>query len=199
MAMQSSIHFYLNWAKERMDEMDATLASLEAKLGEVQADARVKANQVLADLGKKRDAFQSAVKRQAEANEAAWSKAKAALEAEWSVFETDVKTYVDTFGKNVEQQQATFKLQAEAQLKAWRETADKLRIAGAQFAAERRGEIEATVKRMEADASAAEQRLQRLNQAGMQSWSALMAALAETRASFDRANRAAQDAFKRAA
>ena len=199
MATQSSIHFYLNWAKERIDEMDATLASLEAKLSEVQADARVKANQVLVDLGKKRDDFQSAVKKQAEAGEAVWIKAKAELEAEWSAFETEVKKYVDTFGKNIEQQQATFKLQADAQLKAWREAADKLRTAGKEFAAERRGEIEATVKRMEADAAVAEERLQKLNQAGVQSWSALMGALADTRAAFDRANQAAHEAFKRAA
>jgi hypothetical protein len=199
MATQSSIHFYLNWAKERIDEMDATLASLETKLSEVQADARVKANQVLADLRKKRDDFQSTVKKQAEVNEAAWIKAKAQLETEWSAFETEVKKYVDTFGKKIEQQQATFKLQAAAQLKAWREAADKLRTAGKEFAAERRGEIETTVKRMEADAAVAEERLQKLNQAGMQSWSALMGALAETRAAFDRANQAAQEAFKRAA
>ena len=70
MATQSSIHFYLNWAKERIDEMDATLASLESKASEVQADARVKAKQVLADLGKKRDDFRVTVKKQAEANEA---------------------------------------------------------------------------------------------------------------------------------
>ena len=37
MAEQSSMHFYLNWAKERIDEMDAALASLEAKAGQVQA------------------------------------------------------------------------------------------------------------------------------------------------------------------
>jgi hypothetical protein len=129
----------------------------------------------------------------------AWIKAKAQLETEWSAFETEVKKYVDTFGKKIEQQQATFKLQAAAQLKAWREVADKLRTAGKEFAAERQGEIEATVKRMEADAAVAEERLQKLNQAGMQSWSALMGALAETRAAFDRANQAAQEAFKRAA
>ena len=199
MATHSSIHFYLNWAKERIDEMDATLASLETKVSEVQADARVKANQILADLRKKRDDFQFTVKKQAEANEAAWIKAKAQLETEWSAFETEVKKYVDTFGKKIEQQQATFKLQAEAQLKAWREAADKIRTAGKEFAAERRGEIEATVKRMEADAAVAEERLQKLNQAGMQSWSALMGALAETRAAFDRANQAAQEAFKGAA
>ena len=199
MGTQSSIHFYLNWAKERIDEMDATLASLEANVSEVQADARVKANQVLADLRKKRDDFRSTVKKQAEADEAAWIKAKAQLETEWSAFETEVKKYVDTFGKKIEQLQATFKLQAAAQLKAWREAADKLRTAGQEFAAGRRGEIEATVKRMEADAAVAEKRFQKLNQAGMQSWSALMGALAETRAAFDRANQAAQEAFKRAA
>ena len=48
-------------------------------------------------------------------------------------------------------------------------------------------------------ATAAEEKLQKLNQAGAQSWSALMAALTETRAAFDRANQAARDAFKRAA
>ena len=110
-----------------------------------------------------------------------------------------MKKYVDSFGKQNEQQQATFKLQAAAQLKAWREAADKLRSAGKEFAVERRGEIEATVKRMEADAAAAEEKFQKLNQAGLQSWSALMGALAETRSSFDRANQAAQEAFKRAA
>jgi hypothetical protein len=31
MPEQSSMHIYLNWTKERIDEMDAALASLEAK------------------------------------------------------------------------------------------------------------------------------------------------------------------------
>ncbi|CCE07913.1 hypothetical protein BRAS3843_2480001 [Bradyrhizobium sp. STM 3843] len=31
MPEQSSVHVYLNWAKERIDEMDAALASFEAK------------------------------------------------------------------------------------------------------------------------------------------------------------------------
>lgn len=199
MSTQSTVHFYLNWAKERIDEMDATLASLEGKIGEVKADARAKADQVLADLRKKRDDFQNTVKKQAQANEAAWITAKAQLESQWSAFQAEVATYVDGFGKQIEQQQTTFKLQAAAQLKAWREAADKLRDAGNEFAAARRGEIEATVKRMEADATAAEEKLQKLNQAGMQSWSALMAALTETRAAFDRANQAAVEALKRAA
>jgi transposase-like protein DUF772 len=102
-------------------------------------------------------------------------------------------------GKQIEQQQATFKRQAAAQVKAWREAADNLRTAGKELAAKHRSEIDATVKRMEVDAATAEEKLQKLNQAGMQSWSALMGALGETRAAFDRANKAAQEAFKRAA
>ena len=34
MPTQSNIHFYVNWAKERLDEMDAGLTSLEAKAAE---------------------------------------------------------------------------------------------------------------------------------------------------------------------
>jgi hypothetical protein len=54
------------------------------------------------------------------------------------------------------------------------------------------------VKRMKADAVAAEEKLQKLNRAGTKSWSALMVALTETRAAFDRANQAVREEFKRA-
>ena len=199
MTTQSNIHFFVNWAKGRLDEMDATLTSLEGKVGGVQADARDKANKVLADLRKKRDDFRDTVKKQSEANEAAWISAKTKLKSEWNVFEVEVKKYVESFGNQIEQQQAIFKLQSAAQLKAWREAANKLNSSAKEFAAERRGEIDAAVKRMNTDATAAEEKLQKLNQAGSQSWSALMAALTETRAAFDRANQVAVDAFKRAA
>ena len=72
MAEHSSIHFYLNWAKERIDEMDATLASLEAKASHVRADAKAKADRFLADLKKRRDEFENTAKSQAEAGETAW-------------------------------------------------------------------------------------------------------------------------------
>ena len=51
---------------------------------------------------------------------------------------------------------------------------------------------------MKADAAAAEARLQKLRQAGSESWSALGGALAESRKAFDRANQTACSALKRA-
>ncbi|MBX9711104.1 MAG: hypothetical protein K2X60_08725, partial [Xanthobacteraceae bacterium] len=169
MPVQNSIHLYLNWAKERIDEMDATLTSLASKVSDVEADLRAKADKALADLEKRRDDFRDTVKKQAEAGEAAWVKTKALLESDWNAFEAEVKKYVESFGKQIEQQQATFALQSAAQLKAWHETADKFTGAAVDFAADRRDEIDAIVKRMKGDAEAAEQKFQKLSQAGNQS------------------------------
>lgn len=198
MPTQSSIHFYLNWAKERIDEMDAALASLEGKVGEVRADLGVKANQALADLRRKRDEFRDAVEKRAQSDEAAWVKAKAQLEADWARFEVDVQKYVESFGEKIKQQQETFKLQADAQLKAWHQATDKFNAAAAEFAAERRAEIDATIARMKADAAEADEKLRKLQGAGNESWSILMGALTETRAAFDRANQSVREALKKA-
>jgi hypothetical protein len=199
MSAQDNIQFYINWAKERLGEMEATLTSLEGKIGGVQAEVRGMADKVLTELRRKRDEFSDVIKKNAEANEAAWVAAKAKLETDWKTFEADVTKYVESFGKQVEQHQAIFEQQAAAQLSAWREAADKLATDAGKFAAERRTEIDAALKRMQADAATAEQKLKKLNEAGVQSWSALMSALTETRTAFDRANQAAREALKRAA
>ena len=199
MDSQSSMHFYLNWAKERIDEMDAMLASLEQNASGMQAGARVKAEQLMADLHKRRDEFQDAFRKQTEAGEVAWSRAKAQLETQWNSFETEARKYVETFGKQIEQQQTIFQQVAAAQLKAWRDAADKMLSAAADLATDRRADIDATVKRMQASASEAEATFQKLNRAGAESWASLNDALVASRAAFDRANQAAWDAFKRAA
>jgi hypothetical protein len=101
---QSSMHICLNWTKERIDEMDATLAPLEAGVGQMQAESKVKADQLIVELGRRRDEFQARVKEEAKAGEAAWERTKPELEARWSDFEAQVKSYIDTLGKQVQQQ-----------------------------------------------------------------------------------------------
>ena len=199
MPEQSSMHIYLNWTKQRLDEMDAALASLEANASQQKADAKAKADQLIADLKKRRDEFQGKAKAQAEANEAAWQAAKPQLESQWNGFQAQVKTYFESVGKQVEQQQATFRDIAAAQVKAWREAADNFHGAATKIAGEKRANVDAAVKQMKADAAEAEARLQKLKQAGSESWTALSAALAESRKAFDQANQKAWDAFKRAA
>jgi hypothetical protein len=196
MSEQTSMHFYLNWAKERIDEMDAALASFEIKAGEAKAESKVKVDQIVADLKKRRDEFQAQMKTQAEAGEAAWARTKTELEKQWNGFEAQMKTYFESVGKQIEQQQATFKQVAAAQAKAWGEAADKFREAAGKVAAAHTGDFDAALKQMKSDASEAEARLQKLKQAGGESWSVLSAALAESRKAFDHANKAAWDALK---
>jgi ElaB/YqjD/DUF883 family membrane-anchored ribosome-binding protein len=197
MTKDSGFHYYLNWAKARIDEMDAILTSLEGKTSLLQADLRAKADQALAELRKTRDQFRDAVKQQAGASEASWIDLKANLEAQWKAFEAEVRKYVDSFSKQAEQQRAAFKSQADAQLKAWREAAGQLGNIAKGFAAEHRSDVDTLISRMNSEAASAEEKLRKLNEAGAQSWSALMSALTETRAAFDRANEAARDAFKK--
>jgi hypothetical protein len=192
------MHSHLNWAKQRIDEMDATLASLEAKAGDVQADSKVKAKQLIDDLKKQRDEFQANIKKQAETAEAAWASNKAQLDPQWKAFEAQVRTYIDTVAKQIPQQQALFRDVAAAQVKAWREATGTVQEVATKFAAGRRADVDAAVTKMKADAAEAEARLQKLNQTGNESWAGLSAALAESRKAFDRANQAAWDAVKRA-
>src|SRR5262249_4124252 len=150
-----------------------------------------KADQMIAALKERRDQFEAVAKKHAAEGEAAWQRTKTQLETQWQGFEAEVKTYFDTLGKQVEQQQATFRDVAAAQVKAWREAADNLHQEATKVAAARRADVDAAVKQMKSDAAEAEARLQKLKQAGRESWGALSAALTESRKAFDRANQQA--------
>jgi len=197
MSEQSSVHAYLNWTKQRIDEMDATLASLEAKAGQVKAESKVKADQLIANLKARRDEFQATFKAQLAAAEATVRTNKAQLEAQWPGFEAQVKAYFETAGKQVEQQQAAFHDIAAAQIKAWQKSADELHDSAAKVAVAKRADLDTALKQLKAGAAEAETRFQKLRQAGGESWTALSAALADSRKAFEKANQQAWDALKR--
>jgi hypothetical protein len=196
MTPQSTMHSSVNWAKMRLDEMDATLALFEGKVGALQGDARAKAESALADMRAKREAFRETIKKGKEMGEADWTRAKAALETDWSAFEASVQKYIDAAGVQVDQEKAAFRVRADAQRKAWQDAIDKLDDAAASVTADNKAKVESTMKRMKADAAAAEAKLDKLNRAGTQSWAAFRTALAETRTAFDHANQEAYNAFK---
>ncbi|MGC2775433.1 MAG: hypothetical protein WA418_07315 [Bradyrhizobium sp.] len=196
MPTQSTMHVYLNWAKERIDEMDAALASLEVKATEAKAESKVKADEIIADLTKRRGEFQALLKTQMDAGEAALAGAKTELDKHWAGFETQMKAYFEGAGKQVEQQQATFKDIAAAQAKAWRESADRLREAAARVTTAGTTDLDAVLKQLTSDAAEAGAHLEKLKQTGSQSWSVLSAALSESRKAFDQANQTAWNALK---
>ncbi len=197
MSDRGNMQLYIEWAKARLDEMDATLASFETQARGVQAESRAKGEQLIADLRKRRDKFQENIKSQAEAGEAAWRRTKVQLEKEWQEFEADVTKFIATCNLQVEQQRAMFRNVAAAQLKAWREASDKAHAVATGFAAERRADIDAAVSQMQTSASGTKARLDAHSQAATASWTAFSGALAQSRAAFDGVLQAAVDAFRR--
>jgi hypothetical protein len=195
MATSDGMQLFVGWAKERTDEMEAILASLEGKSSDLHAASRAEADRFIAGLRAKRDEFRDAVQKQVQAGGAAWTLATTELETAWAGFEKEAGKYFESFGQQVGPQ-ATFQMMAAAQLKAWRAITDTMQAATRDFAPERRSDAEAMVTRIKSDTAAAEEKFQKLSQPGAEPWSALTAALAESRAAFDRANQAARTFFK---
>jgi hypothetical protein len=196
---QKTFHAHITWAKERLDEMDAALASLEHEAREVQPAARAKADQLIADLHTRRDEFQHAILTRIEAGEATWERDISKLKMQLDGFVAGIDELIGAFENQVGAHQAMFRDLASAQGKAWHDAAEQIHYAAVGFAAERRAEIERIAQQMEADASKTESQLQGLTGARKESWSALRDALHASRAAFDRAVESAGDAFRRAA
>ena len=199
MSSQSTIHPYLGWAKERLDEIDATLASFEHRATKLQADARAKGEKAMADMRAAQNEFQKSLKEHGAASEAAVASSKKALETQWTAFEAAVPAFLEATGQQVKEVEAAFRARAEAQRKAWHEAIDKLHESAKSFADNRRDEIEAAVKHMKVEADAAKARLDKLDKAGGESWAAMKSALTETRTALDKAQQAVHESLKRVA
>ena len=195
---QSRFHVQITWAKERLDEMDAALASLEREARGIQPAGRAKADQLITDLRKRRDEFRHAV-YQIESGESTWLRNMSELRKQLDEFVAAIGEHIGAFEKQAGAQAAVFRDSAAAQRKAWHDAAEQLHGAALGFAVERRTEIERIAKQMEVDASKAEWQLKELMGVGKASWSALRDALHASRAAFDRAVQSAGDAFKLAA
>ncbi|MDP2409341.1 MAG: hypothetical protein Q8M26_03540 [Pseudolabrys sp.] len=197
-AARSSAHLSIDWAKSRLDEMDATLASLEKKLGDLKSESQVKAERAIAEMRDHREALKTVIEEKRQSSEAEWQQAKATVASRWTAFEAAVQNRVDATGDRVADQNEMFVARAEAQLKAWQDMIDKLEASAKGVAADRKREIDTAIAGIRADAEVTKATLEALKRSGRESWTALTGALAESRAAFDRASQTASDAFKRA-
>lgn len=199
MTAHSSQHAYVAWTKQRLDEMDAALASIEAKAGQLKADAKAKASELTAEMKKRRGDFETEVKARLKAGEAAWEASKPKLEEQWANFETELKTYVETVGKDIDQKRTTFADVAAAQAKSWAEAAAKLQSVAAELEVENKAKVDKAIAQVRTDTAEAKARIEKLKHAGDKAWTALSAALRSSRKLFDEASQSAWEALKSAA
>jgi membrane protein involved in colicin uptake len=197
-AARSGTHGSTAWARERLDEMDATLALLEKKLADSKSENRAAAERAVADMREQREALKQVVEAKRQANEAEWQQTKATVESRWTAFEAAVQKWADATRQDVADQNELFVARADAQLKAWKEAIDQLDASAKASASDRKREIESAMAAIRADREVVKARLEALKRSGKETRIALANALDESRAAFDRANQAAAEAFKRA-
>ena len=191
-------HPHLAWAMWGLDEIEATLASIESRLHS-RAIVHPKVERAVVDVRMARDAFRKSVGEHAHVNEGALARSKADLEHQWAVFEDSVQNYLDMVDRQVSEQETVFRARADAQSKAWLQAIDNLHQSATHFAADHRSNIETAVKRLESEANAARVKLDKLNNAEGASWTAMRSALAEARTALEHAHRSVLDALERAA
>jgi hypothetical protein len=192
-------HPFLNWAKERLNEIDATLISIESRAGSLQADTKKHAENALSEIRAQREVFKEAIQKQKADSEEGWTRARSGLEANWTSFEAYVQKYLNETRQDAKQLQATFEARAEAQQKAWQETFDALLGKASTFASAKKQDADAALAHLKTEADAVKSKLETHRKAGEQSWLALKTALEESRAAFDQASRKALESFKKVA
>jgi hypothetical protein len=197
-AARSGTHGSIAWARERLDEMDATLALLEKKLSDFKSENRAAAERAIADMREQRQALKQVVDAKRQASEAEWQQTKETVESRWTAFEAAVQKWADATRQDVADQNEIFVARAEAQLKAWNDIIDQLEASAKASASDRKREIESVLATIRADREVVKARLEALRRSGKETRIALADALDQSRAAFDRANQAAADAFRRA-
>ena len=111
-------HAAIEWARERLLEIDATLATLEEDAGRLRDDASKRADEAIAKLRATRDAydakFEAVLADGRQQTEAIIADARTALEAQWSEFERELEGYFTSINSEIALRKQVFQARASA-------------------------------------------------------------------------------------
>jgi deoxyribodipyrimidine photolyase len=198
----SGVHTAIEWVKERLSEIDATLAALEEDASKRSGDAKKQADEAVQRLRTTRDAYRAkldeALAEGQQRADAALAKARAELDARWEAFERDLDAYLSTINSEIAVRKAAFDARRKAAELYWQRTiADLEAQAKSALSPERRAAIETRIAELQAAEDKAKQRLAKLEQARHEAWSALREGLAEARQTFDKTHDKVRAAIER--
>lgn len=193
---QSSIQIMKDWAKGRVDEMNAVLSAVEGQMGRVSADGRRDAEQAVEEMRRQRDRIEAQVREVQDWNMAmaAFEDLKGRIASGWAQFESAAQKAVDAAHKEKE----AFEARAKTQMKAWQTSVEAFQEAAQDVQSRQRTEFEFALRNLQAQALAARQRLDSVSGAGAFSWQSLSSALNDSRSALEKANMEAYEAWKKA-
>lgn len=190
-----NLHFYSHWARQRIGEMDAAIASLQRYAKRFPAGRE--STRLTATLKKRRDRFESLAKKLTRMGAAAGERSKTKLDSQWETFEAEVSAFVKNAKRRSGFQKSAFSRIAAAQSKAWKDAERSLCALARKIAPARRSRVSAAIKRIRSDASTARKRARKLGRSAVFGWSAMRSALKTSRKAFDKANHQAVRAIRK--
>jgi hypothetical protein len=190
MTMQQIAHEYLAWAKQKLDEVDSTLATLDNSVGALEKDARTQADLAISRIRSARDAFKAkvdaAVRSDFAAADAITKEAQVGIEAEWTEVELAFQDFLAAASSHASIVKKALSARADAQRQAWQSSLQTTRATATAVIDQARGEADTVIRRLAAEGEKAEAKLGQVSVAGDESWKAIKGGLEEVISIYDR-------------
>ena len=187
MTQTSSIHPFILWSKNRLDEMEAAILEVEKDSSKAKEDVKAGVAATLAKAKQSLDDFkvrmQSNIQEVEKKGEVASTSAKQEMQQDWKKFEEAISAAVARLNNG----QKEFEARAAAQLKSWQETIEKCNKAAAGIAVDQKESLNAALKRMQDKAQEGKQHFADVRQAASNSSEAYRVALKKCREAFEEA------------
>lgn len=151
MSKQNLVHEYLEWTKQKLDEIDATLATLGGSVETLKTDARNNADQAIARLQTARDAFKlkvDVVRSDAAAAKAIADDAYVAIEADWAEVELAFRDFLTAAEGQASVVKKALTARAEAQRRYWQSSLRAIRADASAAIGRARDEGDAAIRRL---------------------------------------------------
>jgi len=178
-------HETLQWSKQKLDEIDATLTAVEGSVDSLKSDARAEADRAIARIKAARDSFKAKVdsfRADAASAKGAADEAYAALEAEWVKVEMSFDAYLTAAKEQADVVAKVFAARAAAQREAMRTALEAVRASAREAIEQARRDIDTAIHGLAAETEKAQARLGQVSSAGAESWLAIKSGLDATRA-----------------
>ena len=190
---------FMQWAKARQAEMEATINSLTRQLSAVAAEQQAKAaaEAALAEMKTKRDIFRTQLEESQRRGAAVMDSVRRELEKDWETFEAASTRFFDDMKDGASAQREAFRVRSEAQAAAWKSALDSFTKDSMALQDTARKQADAWLEQMKTQANTASEQLKEAAKTQGDNWQAFSKALTESRSAFDEALRKSVDAFKK--
>lgn len=173
---------YLEWTRQKLNEIEATLVALDDSVEALKKDARTEADRAIVRIRAARDAFKAKVDAfgaDASAPEASADKLRHAAETEWTEVELAFQDYLKAAAGQAGVVKKALADRAEAQRRSWQTSLEAIRAGATASVDQARGEVDAAIRRLTVEAEKAEARIGKVSAAGDESLKAIKGGLDE--------------------